>query len=865
MYLFALILVFLSGVAGLVYQVLWMRQLGLLFGNTSHAAAVTLAAFFAGLAIGSWIWGRRCTAIHRPLRAYAGLELGIVITACLYFLGLQLYYVIYPPLYQHIGSGTLNLAVKFLLACVLVLPPAIFMGGTIPIMGQYLIGLRRDQTQVFGKTAALIYGINTLGAAIGALAAGFYLPIWLGFRMTFILAMTVTGLTALGAYWLSRTCELRARPSLDDAASPASDQAATVAATATHASEDRPTGLRWVREQLPLAMVCFLSGFGFLALEVLWTRMFMQVLENSVYTYASILVIVLVSLALGAMISSLLARMAGSPINMLAALLLLGGAAVASTPFVFMHVTDSLQILATRGSWSSYVGMIFQKATIALGPAALTLGAVFPFLMKIQERYMRVAGLSIGRLGAINTGGAILGALLCGFVFLPVLGTWRTMQLLAAAYVIGALILPMAWDVKGICLRVACAGLLLCVFVAIDPDKLDVTSTDPQRTMPEVALKTWEASDNTISVVSGPYGLMIKMNSHYGLGTTGSAPQEQMQTDLPMTVFPNITNIFYLGMGTGITAGAALDPTYENVERVVVCELSSQVIDAASEFFTDVRGRDFTNGLFSDTRADVLAEDGRHYLLASREQFDMINGDLFVPFRAGVGSLYTREHFQNVKQRLTPDGVFVQWLPLYQVTEFEFGVIARTMLDVFDQVTLWRSTFQPTDDVVALVGHMSKAPLPATDLDSRDDMQNAVAGKGVFDLQRLLLPFNSQTALLFYCGNVTETASIFDAYPINTDDWPVIEFLAPRNFRRAAPGTQPWFVSARVARLVERMQTQCPPSKDPMLAHRSDADRRLPIAGSHYYGARVWMMAGDLRRAEIAWQRFLDAWLNRPQ
>ncbi len=185
----ALGLVFLSGFAALIYQVLWMKQIGLLFGNTSHAASATLASFFAGLAAGSWFLGRRVSITSNPMRIYAWLEAGIAVTALLYFGILAIYQAIYPAIYQSFGSGGLLLPIKFGLSLLLVFPPAFCMGGTIPVIGQYMVRERHD----FGRTSALMYGINTLGAAIGAALAGFYLPLWLGFNATCGLAIVVSG------------------------------------------------------------------------------------------------------------------------------------------------------------------------------------------------------------------------------------------------------------------------------------------------------------------------------------------------------------------------------------------------------------------------------------------------------------------------------------------------------------------------------------------------------------------------------------------------------------------------------------------------------------------------------------------------
>lgn len=834
------ILIFLSGFAGLVYQVLWMKQLGLLFGNTSYAAAATLAAFFAGLALGGWFWGRRAERMRNPLSAYAGLQVGIALTALTYFVILALFYRIYPALYQHVNAGGLLLSLKFALALLLIFPPAFCMGGTMPMIGQHVI----RNLQHFGVVSALLYGVNTFGAALGAYFAGFYLPLWLGFNGTFAGAMALTAMVAVIALRLSN----RGLPPV--VVSKASPGGAVVFAP------PRAHKGRW-----PLLAVCFLSGFGVLALEVLWTRMFTQVLENSVYTFSAILVVVLLALAGGALISSWLARLPVPSAYVLGGLLLLGGGAVAVTPFVFMRLTNNLHILISMGTWAEYVLLIFRNVVLTIGVPSLVLGAVFPFLMKAEQRYATSAGRSIGVLVSVNTVGAVLGSLACGFVFLEWLGMWRTMQVLAICYLLAAMLYPVGWKGVGTVIRATALLAILLTLAGLDPAGLPINSVDALRAE-ETVLETWEGSDCTVAVTHNRYGLSIKINSHYGLGSTGALMPQKMQADLPLVVYPQTRSIFFLGMGTGITAGSALDSKFEQVNRVIACELVPEVVTAARKYMTNVKGYDFTGGLFSDPRARVMVEDGRHYLMASGERFDMINSDLFVPFRSGAGSLYSLEHFESVKASLNPGGVFFQWLPLYQLTEYEVMIIARTMLEVFDQVTLWRNNFQPGEEVIAMAGHRDAQPLSAISLDSREDKRLAVAGKGIRDLANLSLPLNSQTILLFYGGNMTAAADLFADYPLNTDDKPLIEYMAPRTYRNRKETQIPWYVGPRAAELVDAIQQRCPPGTDPFLANRSAADRQLPLAGSAYHWARIWEVIGDPAKCHAAWARFLREWVG---
>lgn len=853
----ALFLIFISGLAALIYQVLWMKQLGLLFGNTSYSAGVTLAAFFGGLALGSWLWGRRSTTMRLPLRHYAYLEIGIAVTACIYFFLLTGYHAFFPYVYQHVDSPALLLAIKVALALVLILPPTVFMGGTIPVMAQHLLHSDEAKSR-FGTTAAMLYAVNTLGAASGALLAGFFLPPVLGFRLTYALAIALSAGSAILAWLISQGVNAIEPATAQETEPPPTNETKQAA---TNASDEH---LAHRFKRLGLSAICFISGFGFLSLEVLWTRMFMQVLENSVYTFATIVVIVLLSLAVGAFISSQLSRLKISPPYLLAGLLVLSGFVIAATPFFYMRATNGMQVLATNATWAGYLWQVLKVGVVTVGPAAVTMGTIFPYLMKTEETYVDSAGQSLGRLAAINTAGAILGALLCSFVFLYLWGMWVTTLVLAIVYLLAVLAVPLPWRGAGVTLRLSSGLVWLIVLTWLNPTGLPIISADPMRPYEEIVLKAWETSEGTVAVTESSRGRMIRVNSHYGLGSTLAAPHERMQTDLTLKLFPETRRIFYLGMGTGITAGSALHPSFKNVENIVVCEIVPKVIDAADEFFTDVNGVDYTQGLFKDDRATILAEDGRHFLTMTDQRFDIINCDLFVPFRAGVGSLYTEEHYENIKARLEPGGICVQWLPLYQLTEHEFKVIVRTMMSVFDQVSLWRDAFQPGQDVVGLIGQTTRQPLPATNVDSRADMRLAIQGRTVRDAMTFGFPFNEQTALFFYCGNVTENADLFADVPINTDDYPIIEYQAPRSYRRNANAESPWFTDKRIIALIETMQQNCPPSQDPLLANRSQADRVLPIAGTHFYKIRVALMDRDYDEARAQWLRFVEAWNGTP-
>lgn len=839
-------MVFFSGFAGLLYQILWMRQLGLLFGNTSHAAALTLGMFFFGLASGSWFYGKRSERMANPLRAYAWLELGIGL-AGLVFLGvLSVFHGVYPRMYQAVGPGTSLLLLKCLLTFVMVFPPSFFMGGTIPVLGKHLIRTRG----AFGSIAARIYGINTIGAATGAFCTAFLLIVLLGFKTTCFLGILISVLISAVSFVLARKTEYLVEDAMEKPAGAVP-------------SDGQSTSRRVIY------LFAFISGFNVLALEVLWTRMFAQVHENSVYSFSVVLIVVLICLALGALLASWLARKNIPPLRILFFLMIASGIGVSVCPFIFMKQTNQLQMIPTDVSFIRYVMNLFTTGFATIGPACFLLGTIFPFLMKSEERYANEPGKSIGTLSAINTVGAILGSLLCGFLLLQYLGMWRSVQVIALSYFVVAMLMPLGASVVFKAAKGVTVFILLISWFVLDSSKLPVTAR-VQNGIEDKVVEIWEASDCTVSVVENPRdGYAIKINSNYSLGSSASAMSQVFQSRIPLLAFPGTKSVFYLGMGTGATAGEALSKDlHTHIERVVVAELSPRVVTAARKYFSDANGvYDFTNGLFKDPRAKILVEDGRNHLMATNATYDMINADLFLPYQTGTGSLYSIEHFQAAKKRLNPGGVFVQWLPLYQVSEYEFGVIARTMLSAFDQVTLWRHNFQPGAEIVALVGHSDKSPLPGSDLDVKADKLQAVEGATHLDLQRLMLPINAQTIPLFYCGNVTGSAELFDSYPINSDDKPIIEYKTPISLHREKTEGQGHFsdgkfVAGKIADLVDTLLKNTPPDRDPVLAGRDAASQNLALAGAAFHRAWIAQYFNDGEAWASHWQDFLKHWVR---
>jgi len=788
----ASVLFFLSGSAALVYEVLWMKELSLLFGNSAQAAAATLAAFFTGIAAGNAYWGRRASTLARPLLTYGVLELCVTFSAIIYFVVYLAYDSLYPILFSvfEYAPAIFTLA-KFVLALVLFFPAAFFMGGTLPVMTQYLVRNR----ETLGKRASVLYAINTLGAASGAIAAGFYLPQTLGIDVSYLLAMAATLLVGLTAIALGRHTSLYDTVTIAEAV---------------------PNKLEEGVAPHTLTVLAWISGFASLALQVLWIRMFAQVLHNSVYTYSAILSIFLIALAIGGAIARHLARRQVVANWFLPSLLTLTALLVAASPILFHFLTDGASYIGGDEDFIGYLFQIFLIVIIVIGVPTMMIGILLPYLFKLAESDHTGPGEIVGRLVTINTVGAIIGSIVAGFFLLDWIGLWSSIKAIATVYIAVALWLLIERPAHSVATKLApIIGLLLLVTI-LDASRLPLVKVDTIGKN-ETLLKVWEGADATVAVVRRDDHLRTKLNNWYTLGGTGDMTTQRMQTHLPLLLHPNPKRVFYLGLGTGITAGTALD---YKIDEVVVTEIAPSAIRASKEFFAD-----HTNGLYDDPRVVVIAEDGRNVLRGSRSKYDLIISDLFIPWKAGTGNLYSVEHYEIAHKRLSAEGMYVQWLPLYQLTKDEFAIIARSMQKVFPTVSLWRGNFSADKPVAAFIGHQKASQLSPDSplvIASRFALREQLNGQG--DVVPLIA---------HYAGTLRTGDRRFSGAPLNTDSHPVIEYLAPINHRLEKAERAEWFVGQQLLEFVGPYLNENVLSTDTYLSNINSAWYDVIQAG-HY-------------------------------
>ena len=791
------VLFFLSGTAALIYEVLWMKELGILFGNTAHAAATTLTVFFLGLSAGGYTWGRLVTRLKKPLKTYGLLEFFIALSACLYFFLTPGYRAIYSTLFVAFSHNPiLFILVKLILAGSILFLPAFFMGGTLPVMGQHLIQNPED----LGKTGTYLYGFNTAGACVGAFLAGFILPVQIGFKLSYVIAISLNILIGIIAVLVSIADQERIR-------------------------ETTPIIKKAYRKRLKtdsLLFIALLSGFLTLGLEVLWVRMFSQVLQNSVYAFSMILIVFLLALAFGSFLANILSRTAIDAKVVITALLFLSFFSTGTTPLIFQHITNGLKGIGSHEGWLNHISALFRSVIAVIFIPGLVTGTIFPFLLKAAENMNHQPGHMIGKLVSINTIGSLAGSLCAGFVFLNIFGLWTSIMIFSTGYMLlGFLTIAINRQLikfKYITIITFASFLFL---VVIMPSRLPVIAYDSES---QNLLEIIEGSSSTVAVIEDNENIQLKLNNTYQLADLKGGRRQQAMAELPLLIHSNAQSVFFLGLGTGITAGASL---VFPIDKVVVCELMPEVIYASKKYF-----QDYVNDMYKDPRVSVIAEDGRNYLSGTDEKFDVIIADLFLPWKSGVGSLFTIEHFNTVRSRLNHNGLFVQWLPLWQHSWEEFSIIASTMIKSFDQITFWRLDFSFSRPVAALIGHKN-----STRMDTDELVANFRELTGDNSTHEDLI---KASMLTYYSGNISQSREIFKGVPVNTDDLPLIEYLSPKSLYDHRSDNTQWLLGDNLYSFLENLLQSSRLIEDPYLKNLSVEETKYVEAGLDMFGINLY-------------------------
>jgi spermidine synthase len=669
-----------SGAAGLIYQVVWSRELVLVFGNTTQAVATIVTAFLACLGLGSLLGGRLADRSSRPLVLYGALELGIAL------FGLVLPFVfgrlgdVYRGAYGQLLEAPAQLtAVRFALAFAAVAPATLLMGMTLPVLTRYLVRSLEETGARLGE----LYAANTLGAMVGTVLAGFVLIEFLGLRLTSYVAVLLNLLAGTVALLLAR----RQAPQPPDA-EPA-------------APAGRPTARRRV-----VLGATFVSGFVALALEVLWTRMLAEGTGSNIYIFTGILAVYLAGIGLG----SAAYRRWSTPGRDLVGVLGLCLAGVGLTALV--------TVVLGSGVAGRYPFLV--ETVVVLTPATVLMGYGFPLAGRLVTRSTAETGGSVGLLYAANTAGSILGSFSAAFILAGTIGTNGSVLLLGALdLLVGAalVVTEPAW--RGRAVRLAGAGLALLAVVALAASSLElpVTRTVTENDLRETGHPVTHAEDElaTVDTVAAPgYGKRLLVG---GVGMTSLTVDTKLMAYLPKALRPEAKDFLVIcfGMGSTYRSGLKLGLHTDAVE------LSPTVPSRMPVFFPDA------DAFLHHPNGKVTISDGRNYVRLSRKRYDMIAVDPAPPIEsAGSVVLYTREFLTEGRARLNPGGVFLLWVP-YALPMEDFKTHVRTFANVFPHA---RAMLSPGGHGVYLLGSDRPMEFAADEIERVLGGREAVADLG---------------------------------------------------------------------------------------------------------------------------------------
>ncbi len=758
-------LLFVSGLCALVYQTVWMRELRLVFGTSTLAAAAVLAIFMAGLGAGAAVLGKKSDTHPHPLRFYGLLEIGIAIAAALTPLLIDFVRIAY------VGSGG-SIALRFVLAALVLGLPTFLMGGTLPAAARSIAG---DSGR---RSVALLYAMNTAGAVTGAVIAAFILLERYGNRGTLFAAAAINLAIGVVAF-CSR---------------PASVEAEVVPEKSTRRAKSP-----LLRRNVVCAAAA-MTGFVFLLMELVWYRMLSPLLGGTTFMFALVLAMALAGIGIGGV---LYARWGG------AALATSGGLGIAlaaealavGVPFA---IGDRIALLALAlRDVSTFGAQIAGWATvtaIVVLPAAIVAGVQFPLLIALLGHGREDVGRDVGSAYAWNTAGAIVGSLAGGFVLIPRLtatGCWR----LSVAMLVG-LAVVFAWRAQRtsqLAYTTLVGGAAVAVLFATGPSAVwrhsGIGAGRAPKTTSAADARGWMNSVRRTLVAEAEgreSSIALMRDDDLGLIVNGKsdgsarrdAGTQVMAGMIAALLHPDPRTAMIVGLGTGTTAGWL--GAIPSMKRVDVVELEPAVVRMAREFAAVNRGA------LDNAKVHVATGDARETLLVSRARYDIIFSEPSNPYRAGVASLYTREFYEAAAARLERGGVFAQWLQTYSIDEQTARTVYATLTTVFPHVQTW--TTNPGDIVL---------------LASREPLQVDVDG-----IRRRLAqePFRAAThsawrvesaegVLAHFIANEDVASALGkDAPQLNTDDRPVIEFGFARSLGRDSFGTADIAAAARNAR-----------------------------------------------------------------
>ncbi len=731
-----------SGATALVGEVVWMRMLGLVLGNTVWAASAAVAVWMAGMALGAAIAARLAPRIRHHLIWYGAAEglIGIFFALSPRIEAIVLRFGTLVG--DDLGNAMLvGVAERFVLACAVLLVPTLLMGLTLPLLVERL----RDSSLV--QRVGTLYGLNTLGAAGGVFLTAYLLLPVLGERGSLAAAAVACAGVCVAAFVGERHLP-------------------AVAVAVPQPSPSR----KGARGHLVLVAA---MGFAALAAEIVWVRILVLSLGSRVYAFAILLGVYLVGLSVGSLAVRALGERLRDPRRALARVQLAAAIALA-VQVPLLGFSDDIMawpahLLALPASFPVFQLVMLQAIVILFLPVTALFGASFP-LAVAADPAARSDGAHAGAIAAANTVGSIFGALAAPFVLVPMFGSQRTLLVLALIHLAVALGVSRR---RGLVVAAAAAGAVVMTLGAVLPADWVLRRAGSVSGDSGVLRHLSESVSATVVVKDylghRPRWRSLELNGMNVAGTDASLlVVQQLQGNLPLLQVTAPRRVLHIGFGSGGTCWAV---SRYPVERIDVVEISPEVLAASNRWFADVN-----RGVLGDPRVHIVVNDGRNYLLATEARYDAILSDSIHPLYAGNSTLYTREYFRLCRDHLEPGGVVSMWLPLYSLDSASYLRILRAFHEVFPHTVVWYDVTTVNENTV-VTGQVAPGPVSIDwrrFLDSRVARSLAIGGIGTpDDLARdlLLAP--------------DEVERVTRDVPPLIDDVPYVEYLAARLLSRS--------------------------------------------------------------------------------
>lgn len=752
-----LVVFFVSGLSALVYQIVWMKYLGFVFGNSVYAAATLIATYLAGLGIGGYLFSRFFRNRH-PLLVYAVLEGVIGAIGSLSPRFFALLDQAYIASYEAFSGAPAQLAVaRALFAALFLLPPTILMGGTLPVLVRWFTEDRLDG----GSAVSRLYAANTFGATAGVAISGFFAIPLIGLLGTLAIGVALNFVLAIASVAVAHLT----------GPSPVSPEGGSVE------EESAPREpVRFAGGAAMLLVATFLMGLSSIADEVFWSRVLVLHLGSSVYAYSMMLFAFLIGLAAG---SALVARVIErAELAKLVCLLEVGlGLVLAVQVHLFVATPDILEWFGTQFGVATYTERLFSYlggVFVLILPPTILMGATFPVVVKL---YARAKGedesRAVGTVYFWNTVGSILGSLGAGFVLMRTLGSQNglfTMALLNVA--IGIYFWMHVSERKRLVWAPAVSLLAVAMsFSAAKPDQV-ILSAGIFADSDAPILLFREDVTATVTLRKMRQGWMsLELNGVNVAGTSDDLKGTQkLQGHLPLALHPDPKKVLHIGFGSG---GTAYSVSLHPVEEIRIAEISPEVLEVSDAYLQSEN-----HGVLSDPRVKTEINDGRNFVLATPEKFDVILSDSIHPRYAGNGSLYTLDYFRLCREKMNPDGVISMWLPVYSMTTRNYLMILRAFQEVFPNTTVWYVPNVPNSFTI-VIGRMEESPLPFDRIASR------LHGPVARDLESISVfdAYDVASALML---DPIGVKNLTEAVPPHVDDLPAVEYESGRLMDREA-------------------------------------------------------------------------------